>query len=167
MLVVISGAVDVAEARVNRKEVLQAIKVLRRSPRLPKALASSTALEDLFRTAMGSSSGPMTLLLPADMGYVQSRLNNQVFTLKQMNTIRKYHIVSGLVRIADIQALPRGSTLSTMEGSAIKKITPPSLPVVLFKGRDALPSMVVGGDAYVGKTLAVHIISTMLIPADV
>ncbi|CAI5468270.1 unnamed protein product [Closterium sp. Yama58-4] len=166
---VVCGVADVAEARVNRKEALQAIKALRRSPRIPKSLAASPALENLFRAAMqlGSSSGPVTLLVPADMGYVQSRLNNQVFTLQQMNSIRKYHLVSGLLKVADLQAMARGSTLATVEGSTIKKITPPSLPVVLLKGRDALPSMVVGGDVYVGDTLAVHIVSTMLIPSDV
>ncbi|GJP47498.1 hypothetical protein CLOM_g6685 [Closterium sp. NIES-68] len=169
MLVVVSCVAGVAEARVNRKDARRAFNAIRRSSRIPKALAASPALENLFRMIMqlGSSSGPVTLLVPADMGYVQSRLNNRVFTPSQLNSIRKYHLLDGLVKLADIQALPRGSTVATLEGSTIKKITPPSLPVVLLKGRDALPAMVVAGDVYVGSTLAVHVVSTMLIPSDV
>ncbi|GJP47499.1 hypothetical protein CLOM_g6686 [Closterium sp. NIES-68] len=165
LLLVLVSAAAVAEARIDPAEFIKAIKAIRRSPRFKAA--SVPAAEALFRRLMklDSSTGNVTLLVPAELAALNAAAL-PAFTLPQANKIRLYHLLSGLYTVADLQALPLNAKIATVEGKTMKKLTPAVIPVVMLKGRDLLPSVLVSGDVYVGDTLAVHVVSSILLPPD-
>ncbi|CAI7885406.1 unnamed protein product [Closterium sp. NIES-53] len=165
LLLVLVSAATVAEARIDPTEFIKAIKAIRRSPRI--AAATLPAAEALFRRLMklDDSTGNVTLLVPAALASL-SPAALPAYTLPQANKIRLYHLLSGLYTAADLQALPRNAKIPTVEGNAITKLTPKIIPVVMLKGKDLMPSVLVSGDVYVGDTLAVHVVSSVLLPPD-
>eukprot|EP00475_Leptophrys_vorax_P035362 TRINITY_DN58195_c0_g1_i1.p1 TRINITY_DN58195_c0_g1~~TRINITY_DN58195_c0_g1_i1.p1 ORF type:complete len:181 (+),score=16.74 TRINITY_DN58195_c0_g1_i1:108-650(+) len=166
-LVIIASSCTV-DAGVSPKELKKAIQAIRRSPQIKVAVSNAT-LEKIFRlvTLVSNKQGPVTLLIPADFGFFANiATGGQArYTLPQLDKLRKFHFVKGISTQADIKALPKNSEIATLLGTtSIKKITPPSFPVVLLKGAKILPSILLAGDLYVGQTLAVHLISSMLTP---
>ncbi|CAI7812892.1 unnamed protein product [Closterium sp. NIES-54] len=137
LLLVLVSAATVAEARIDPTELMK--------------------LDD--------STGNVTLLVPAALASL-SPAALPAYTLPQANKIRLYHLLSGLYTAADLQALPRNAKIPTVEGNAITKLTPKIIPVVMLKGKDLMPSVLVSGDVYVGDTLAVHVVSSVLLPPD-
>lgn len=167
--IVLLATSSVCEARVKPKELVAAIRAIRRSPRVKAAAIPNETVEKLFRMVMqiSSDAGPVTLLVPADLGYLRSlQGQSTAYTLEQMNRIKRFHFFNGALRAANIKALPKNAEIATLEGSSIVKMSGDALPVALLKGRDAVPSILLAGDLYVGGTLVVHVVSSMLVPTD-
>eukprot|EP00475_Leptophrys_vorax_P010939 TRINITY_DN17486_c0_g1_i1.p1 TRINITY_DN17486_c0_g1~~TRINITY_DN17486_c0_g1_i1.p1 ORF type:complete len:177 (+),score=17.23 TRINITY_DN17486_c0_g1_i1:182-712(+) len=166
LCVVLLAAASLADARVPKPEFLKAIKAIRSSRKV--AATTAPLVEKLFRMVMqvDSSTGNVTLLVPADLAALAGGATLPQMSPAQFDKVKRYHLLDGGFLQADIKALPRGGTLPTLEGQSIKKISGDVIPVVMLKGRDVLPSILIAGDVYVGETLTVHVISSTLYPSD-
>lgn len=102
----------------------------------------------------------ITLLLPANVATLQSLPSDQ------RDQILSYHVLTTRFLYKDITAVKSGDAMDTLEGSTVTKYGPAGSRVVLFKGKNALPAVLVGPDAYVGEAFTVQMISQVLTPVD-
>eukprot|EP00475_Leptophrys_vorax_P043285 TRINITY_DN827_c0_g1_i2.p4 TRINITY_DN827_c0_g1~~TRINITY_DN827_c0_g1_i2.p4 ORF type:complete len:124 (+),score=6.86 TRINITY_DN827_c0_g1_i2:575-946(+) len=102
----------------------------------------------------------ITILLPSNVATLQSLPSDQ----KQQ--ILTYHVLPTRMLFKDLTAVKFGTAMDTLEGSTVTKYGPTGAPMVLFKGKNALPAALVGPDAYVGEAFTVQVISQVLTPPD-
>eukprot|EP00475_Leptophrys_vorax_P036264 TRINITY_DN60948_c0_g1_i2.p1 TRINITY_DN60948_c0_g1~~TRINITY_DN60948_c0_g1_i2.p1 ORF type:complete len:175 (+),score=14.08 TRINITY_DN60948_c0_g1_i2:338-862(+) len=127
--------------------------------------ASPESISFLKNTMASSDKGPKTLFIPLSGGVLSK--DRLTYGKDKFRRILKFHIVPGYkYRVTDLQVMPEDTKLVTAEGSSMKKFSKVNASVLLLQGRVFLPAAVVVPNLYVGKSMAIHAISTRLLPTS-
>lgn len=106
----------------------------------------------------------VTLLLPlapAVLDFVMA-----AYPKDMRKQIFNYHIITKRLALADMMLTRGGTQLPTKEGMPVIKRGFYGQPVTLLQGRSLTPVTIVVPNIWVGATITVHGISTVLIPPD-
>lgn len=109
--------------------------------------------------------GPSTLFIPISPNLLSK--DRLVYGRDKFKRILKFHMIKGRkYRAQDLKALPEDTKLVTAEGSTMKVFSKKNATVVLLQGRVFMPSALIVPNVYVGKKMAVHVISMRLLPTS-
>ncbi|GJP36104.1 hypothetical protein CLOM_g20630 [Closterium sp. NIES-68] len=118
--------------------------------------------ESLLLAAAGEE-GPITILIPLDVTEYFTTMKD--YSAEQRNVILKYHMVPKQYKFKKLQKEKAGYKIKTKaEGQKISKMTGDAFPAIVLMGKKGMPSILVGPDIFIGETLAIHLVTSMLFP---
>ncbi|CAI5514022.1 unnamed protein product [Closterium sp. Naga37s-1] len=119
-------------------------------------------LINTVNTVNATVNAPYTLLVPLEALDYCTTIKK--YPSQQLLPLMAYHIVKGRFTYSVMNGLKNGTTLSTISGRSLTRITKKFVPLVMVTGQANDVAIVLAGDVYSTKTVTVHIISKMLQP---
>ncbi|CAI7799089.1 unnamed protein product [Closterium sp. NIES-54] len=118
--------------------------------------------EEMLLTA-AKEEGPMTILIPLDVTEYYTSMKD--YTAEEREKIKKYHMIPKQYKYKKLKKEKAGYKIKTkVDGQKISKMTGDTFPGIVLMGKKGMPSIMVGGDVFVGETLAIHLVTSMLFP---
>ncbi|CAI7802744.1 unnamed protein product [Closterium sp. NIES-53] len=139
-----------------------AVKALLLSKEYSQAAPYLQILINTINTVNATVNAPYTLLVPLEALDYCTTIKK--YPSQQLLPLMAYHIVKGRFTYSVMNGFKNGTTLSTISGRSLKRITKKFVPLVMVTGQANDVAIVLAGDVYSTKTVTVHIISKMLQP---
>ncbi|CAI5953369.1 unnamed protein product [Closterium sp. NIES-65] len=106
--------------------------------------------------------GPMTILIPLDVTEYYTSIKD--YSAEEREKIMKYHMIPKQYKYKKLMKEKAGYKIKTkVDGQKISKMTGDKFPGIVLMGKKGMPSIMVGGDVFVGEELAIHLVTSMLI----
>ncbi|CAI5497561.1 unnamed protein product [Closterium sp. Naga37s-1] len=107
--------------------------------------------------------GPMTILIPLDVTEYYTSIKD--YSAEEREKIMKYHMIPKQYKYKKLMKEKAGYKIKTkVDGQKISKMTGDKFPGIVLMGKKGMPSIMVGGDVFVGEELAIHLVTSMLFP---